>query len=101
MREQDILMIQLIEELSEVQKEVSKALRFGLGDVNPNTRETNSDAICRELTDVIAILDELSQRCGILLTPNDKTSDNYIEKRHRISKYIDYSKARWVINERD
>ena len=99
MTKQDLLLIQLIEELSEVQHATAKALRFGLGCKNPNTCETNADSICRELTDVIAVLDELSESCGILLIPRDKTSDTYIEKRYRIQKYIDYSEEVCILDE--
>ena len=101
MKKYELLLIHLNEELGEMQKEVSKALRFGLGNYNPSTKESNFDAICREFTDVVAVADELSQECNILIAPNDKTSDNYISKRQRISTYLLYSIELGILEKED
>lgn len=45
------------EECSEVQKEISKALRFGIDDINPETNIANRVAIARELNDLIAVVE--------------------------------------------
>ena len=45
-------LVRLMEECAEVQYNVCKALRFGVQDVNPHTRETNINAIFREYDDI-------------------------------------------------
>jgi len=97
MNTKELLLIQLQEELCEVHYNISKSLRFGLMDTNPKTNETNLDAIRRELTDVNAVLDELSQSENIILTPLDKHSNHYIQKRRDIIKWLEYAMNRGKI----
>lgn len=50
---QKFYLTQLASECVELAHEITKALQFGLDDVNPKTQEKNLDAIVREYHDVI------------------------------------------------
>ena len=99
MTRKQLLLIQLSEELSEVQVEISKAQRFGLDGINPTTKETNLNAIIREFTDILAVLDEILFSEQIMLLPISKKGEHYRNKRDKIVKYLEYSKAIGILNE--
>ena len=83
-------LIKLNEELSEVQKEVCKALRFGLDDINPKTKEANKDAIQRELIDVFVIASLFGFNCGIEVGEASKRIQKY-------NKWCNYSKTKGIL----
>ncbi len=55
-REREILTI-LIEEAAEVQQRATKALRFGLAEIQPGQPYTNLERIEEELGDLVGVLD--------------------------------------------
>lgn len=55
MNRREYLLSCLAEEGCEVGQRVSKALRFGLSEVQPGQGQTNADRICDELGDIIAV----------------------------------------------
>lgn len=56
----------LVEECTEIGQATTKAQRFGLGDVNPGTYNTNRSDIIKEVNDLIGVL-ELLQENGVEL----------------------------------
>lgn len=90
MNRNEHLMTILIEECSEVQKEVSKAMRFGLDDWSPfdDTKTTNRESISAELSDLIGT--------AMMLRDEGLIDDFLIEskiknKQEKIEKYLKYS----------
>ncbi len=79
MNRKEHLLVILSEECSEVIKEVSKALRFGLENGYPGQSKTNQDNIEDELTDVFAVVEMLLDD-GMLQTGKLKTSTMSHEK---------------------
>lgn len=63
-REREILNI-IIEECAEVQHRACKALRFGLGEVQPGQQLSNSVRLAEEVGDLGAIL-ALAEREGLI-----------------------------------
>ena len=55
-RQREILVI-LIEECAEVQHRATKALRFGMGEIQPGQPDTNSARLAEEVGDLSAVLD--------------------------------------------
>lgn len=61
----EYLLICLIEECAEIQHAVSKAIRFGLEDINPHTDTTNIDNINNELGDLLTVIGTLREEINI------------------------------------
>lgn len=85
----------LSEENGEVIQESCKAIRFGLDDINPKTKESNANAIHREMIDVIAVylmvfeneqdkvIDINNLSCNII--------NEVIKKQEKVEKWLNYS----------
>lgn len=89
MTEQEWLLICLMEECSEVSHRISKALRFGLEEVQPNQSFDNSQRIALELDDLMAVVDML-QCMSVIELPN---ADNQAAKKAKVKKYMEYAKS--------
>ena len=81
-REQHLLVI-LAEECSEVAQRVSKALRFGLGEIQPGQSLSNAERIRQEFGDLIAAF----EMTGIG-HPNLQQID---DKKRKVEDYFVYS----------
>ena len=99
MTEQEHVLMVLAEECSEVIKEVSKALRFGLDshagldDHAPNCELSNSQKLSNELGDLMGVMEMLIDR-GVIDAPDPSQS---VLKKIRIGKYIEYAKNKGTI----
>ncbi len=91
MNGQQHLLVILSEECSEVIKNVSKALRFGLRDGYPGSSKTNADNISSEITDVLAVVVMLVNE-GYIEEPN--RDGVLLKKTKKIEKYLLYSKQK-------
>lgn len=91
------LLTVLGEECAEVQQRVSKALRFGLDEVEPGQALPNRDRIVKELHDLFAVVEMLQERAilhacdGFLLDITGREEANH--KHAKVSKYLDYSRV--------
>jgi NTP pyrophosphatase (non-canonical NTP hydrolase) len=90
----EYLLITLAEECLEVAHRCSKALRFGLDDVEPGEEETNREKIAQELDDVAGAADELRDR-GVL---RDRSVGAITRKREKIKKMMEYSRGRGTLD---
>ena len=95
MTKNEYLLICLVEECGEVVQAATKALRFGLEDINPCTGETNKSAIQKELNDIAAIVTML-RRDNII---DDNFTKSPTEKIKKVEKWMQYSKDKNVIKE--
>ena len=92
---QEHLLICLAEECAEVQKEVSKILRFGLDDkpiesLRGNTLLPNSERLSQEITDVQANIRMLiKEGCPIEIKPKE-----IIKKCNKVETYIKYAQEK-------
>ena len=83
-RQCEILVI-LIEECAEVQQRATKALRFGMGEIQPGQPDTNSARLAGEIGDLSAVLD--------MAVREDMLSDRLIArqrvlKERKLVKYM-------------
>jgi hypothetical protein len=88
MSEEDYFLLCLAEEMSELSKELFKALRFGMDDVHPHTLEVNRARIAAETHDVRALL-SICEKAG-LLPPQDLEKES--AKCCKVSRYLYVSK---------
>lgn len=93
MNENEYLLTLLSEECAEVAQRVSKALRFGLNEIQPGQPHTNSRRIYLELIDLIEVVDMLDQRGILDLTSHIKEDEEHgANKRRKILEYMEYSR---------
>ena len=80
------LLVKLAEECAEVAQRATKALRFGLLEVQPGQPLNNAERLVGELTDLYAVIDLLAKEGAISAETLDLEP-----KRARIEKYLAYS----------
>lgn len=92
-----ILLAQLGEECSEVNKECMKALRFGLDDHNPKdpNKLSNRKKIEQEMHDLITVYNMLCHE-GVF---EGLTVSSNPEKVEKIKHYLGVSKSLGILNE--
>lgn len=78
----------LAEEAAEVAHRVSKALRFGLTEIQPGQDLTNAQRIGQEFHDMLAIV-ELLEEAGALDRPSDTHAID--RKRNKVLAYMEYA----------
>lgn len=83
MTEEDHLLIILAEECAEVAHRASKALRFGLEEVQPGECRHNRERIELELADLLGVAEML----GLQVDP-----DLMEAKKHRVREFLEYSR---------
>lgn len=84
------LLICLMEECNEVSQRVSKALRFGLDEIQPDQEFTNAQRMIAELQDLMAIVHMLNQ-AGVI--PDQWLSFPAIKSKElKVEKFLEYSR---------
>lgn len=98
MNKKEYLLTCLLDDLSDVQKSVSKALKFGLDDKLEGA--TNLEIIEYDLLDVSVILDMLEEEgVNIDTLPLKEYDELAKDKRQKLSRWMDYSKERGALIE--
>lgn len=88
MKFHEYLLVSVAEECAEVAQRATKALRFGLDEVQPGQTLTNKARLMDELEDLFIIL-ELLQKNGYL--PAELSSRNEEKKLAKVFKYMDFA----------
>ena len=83
------------EECSEVAQRISKALRFGLSEIEPGQQLSNSFRIKAELNDLLAVLQmiEVEEQVDFSASPVLLQ-----EKQHKVMHFLEYAKACGTLN---
>ena len=90
MTREEHLLVCLIEELAEVQQELSKCLRFGQHHTYHKYNESNLERVRLEMTDVQAISMHLLSE-GVDIGYFTRDEERFIEKEKRTSKLMDFA----------
>lgn len=85
------LLVTLAEECNEVAQRVSKALRFGLEEIEPGQSLNNVERIEQEFADLTAVYEML------YLSDPDETDKE--TKKAKVEKYLQYSNLLGTLNE--
>jgi hypothetical protein len=89
MTRKEHLLVILMEECAEIQKECAKALRFGLDEFYaPDGPETNAESINREISDLVGVMQMLQDDGHLQLIDYKRVE----EKVKKVEKYLEYSK---------
>jgi NTP pyrophosphatase (non-canonical NTP hydrolase) len=75
----------LAEECAEVAQRASKAMRFGMAEVEPGQPHTNAERVCHEMADLVAVFQMLTN--GRLLTDSPLVA----AKREKVERFLRYS----------
>lgn len=92
MTEIEHLLVCLNEECAEVSQRVSKALRFGLDEVQPGQSLTNAERIVIELADIQAII-RLLERKGAFKAHGDHFLDLIDAKQIKVENFMKYAES--------
>lgn len=84
MKIEEYLLLRLAEECAEIAQRITKALSFGLDEVQPGQYFNNAERIVEEINDFEAVK-EICERHGIIL--NNYISGNYHKKLEKIRKF--------------
>jgi hypothetical protein len=82
----DYLLTLLIEECAEVQQRATKALRFGLGEIQPGQPLDNEARLAAEVVDLLTILRMLRDR-GVLVDVEPSA-----DKAEKVRLFMAYSR---------
>lgn len=86
-RNQHLLTV-LAEECCEVAQRVSKALRFGVSEIQPGQPFTNAERIAQEFQDVLAAI-EMLEAGGVLERPSDTHAIE--RKKAKVEEFMWYA----------
>ncbi len=87
----------LAEECAEVAQRVSKALRFGLSEVQPGQPLNNAQRIVYELGDLMSVAIML-QEDGVLPEPAEDFDELLAAKRVKVEFYMAFSREQGVLD---
>jgi len=89
------LLICLAEECSEITQRVSKALRFGLTEVQPGWNADNITRLCSEVNDLLGVVEMCKKD-----VPGFNLNPEQIElKKEKVERYFAYSKKMGIVKE--
>ncbi|MEQ1644255.1 MAG: hypothetical protein ABL959_12480 [Pyrinomonadaceae bacterium] len=88
MKAQEYLMICVAEECAEIQQRITKALRFGLYEIQPGQPDNNLVRIREEFNDLLGVLELVASHGTALMVIDRKQVDAKIDK---VIKFMEYS----------
>ena len=89
MKLQEMLLTLLQEECNEVAQRATKAIRFGIDEIQEGQLHTNAERIIYEFNDLVAVM-ELLNGHGLISDFYDRVAIQ--EKKKKIAKYLNYSR---------
>lgn len=99
MTRNEMLLTTLGEECAEVIQRVSKALRFGLDEIQQGQDKTNAQRILIEFVDCIAVLEMLQTDGAIPIEDGDVLDEMTDSKKVRVEKWLGYSAEMGTVDE--
>lgn len=98
MTKSEHLLNKLMEEAAEVIQRVSKANRFGLGEIQPGQELTNAERILEEVVDVFAAF-EMVVEAGLIDAPTDQAWEDMVDlARLKFKNHHEFSEARGLVD---
>ena len=89
-----------MEECSEIQKAISKSMRFGLNDHHPNNpNSTNKYEILEEYYQLQAVIEWLKQFGGLDDLSKEEVGRIKVDKLKKVNKFMQYSLSSGFVHE--
>lgn len=103
MTKKEHLLTILSEECIETAQRVSKALRFGLQEIQPGQELTNAQRIVYEFNDILAMMEMLQSENAFNHHINGpvKDGDAIVKKKKKVEKFLELSKECGTLTEPD
>lgn len=98
MKTEQYLLTVLAEECAEVAQRATKAIRFGLTEVQPGQPHNNAERMLDEIVDLCVILSMLQKDCG--LGQCDMSEENLAKKEAKVRRFMDYSRQCGTLQEK-
>lgn len=99
MNRREHIMTCIAEECSEIQKIITKSLRFGLHDFPPGKERTNLQHLREEVIDLIGTLAMLESEDGVEIFFEPKEAEIRIgEKIQKVERYMKYAERQGTLN---
>lgn len=94
MNREQLLLTQLSEECHETGQRATKAMRFGMDEIQEGHEESNRERLLMEFNDLVGVMEELfGVPVTALLDPA-----HIAEKKKKIEKYARYSEELGMVN---
>lgn len=90
---QEHLLTCMAEECAETAQRITKALRFGLAEIQPGQPLTNLQRINVELTDLLAVASLLNDH-GVDIDPNP---DAFVFKKAKVMRFANYAREQGAL----
>jgi len=97
MTTEQMLLTQLMEECNEVSQRCSKAIRFGLNEIQVGQEETNLKRIISELQDLVAVSNMIFTGNGEETLYTSLDEDLFHLKEEKVKKYLSYSHSLGIL----
>lgn len=94
MNETEHLLTIVMEECTEVAQRASKALRFGLSEVQPGQELTNAQRVMVEYADLVAVIHMLQDK-GAMLPGLD--FHMVMAKKEKVTHFLEYSRKQGTL----
>ncbi len=89
----EYLLVKLAEECAEVAQRATKALTFGIHEIQKDQPHTNSERIMQEMADMAAVVGMLQDE-GTLPTDVFKFREMVEAKKLKLAWYMEYSRSK-------
>lgn len=86
------LLLVAMEECDEISQRISKAIRFGLEEIEPGQELNNTDRIILEYCDLQAVIEMLQERNLFPYAESMRFPKRIMDKKLKLEKYMAYSK---------
>lgn len=93
--EQQYLLICVAEECAEIQQRITKALRFGLYEVQPGQPDNNLVRIRQEFNDLLGVLELAADHSALMLIDRKQVD----AKKDKVIKFMLYSEELGIVEE--
>lgn len=91
MNRKEYLLTQASSEANEVAHRISKAIHFGLGEVQPGQDETNAQRIVGEWMDLLAVFEMLAEEGLLVMPPEKECRAAMAAKKAKVEKFYRYA----------